>query len=82
MESLGARSPPQRCLKGAVSYEEKICLGLTRAWKCSRAEVGTQSCPLHICSGKMLDLLWGASVCKYLCLAKVSMVKLQPHSFS
>lgn len=34
--------------------------------------MGTQPCSLDTSSGRMLDLLWGVSVCKCLCLAKVS----------
>lgn len=81
-QDMGARSPPQRYLKVLVSYEVKISLALTHTWKCPRdSEVGTQPCSLHTCSGKVLNLLWGVSVCKSLYLAKVSVVKLHPHSF-
>lgn len=39
-QDMRARSPPQRCLKAAVSYELKICLALTCAWKCPRDSRG------------------------------------------
>lgn len=58
-QGMGARSPPL-----AVSYGEKICLpGSVQG----AAELGTQPCSLLTGSQKMLDLLWGVSVCKCLC---------------
>lgn len=39
-QDTAARSPPQRCLKAAVSHDEKMCLALTLTWKCARASRG------------------------------------------